>query len=215
MRMSPTYVTEASRILGLKGPFSVKVDGHGFEYTLPCTHCGPVSVHLAKRFPPDILPRKLEQAGWSTKRKLLCPTCSTATKTVQQVIVDTYSDQGDEDMSNERSPAAKQMHVQVILWLHESFDTGTGRYKAGMSDEKIADETGASKEYVATVRKEHFGDLAEPTEIAGLREELLALRRKVSQIKTDADAAVKALEAEADAISQKIDGIVLRNGWKH
>ena len=41
-----------------------------------------------------------------------------------------------------------------MQWLEQSFDDTHGRYKAGFSDQTIADETGCSVQYVGQLREQ-------------------------------------------------------------
>jgi hypothetical protein len=73
------------------------------------------------------------------------------------------------------SPAAIAAQAKMFGLIQTHFDAETGTYGQGYSDAKIAEECRLSVDLVAAVRKQTFGDLKVPAEVAQLTADLDAL----------------------------------------
>lgn len=91
--------------------------------------------------------------------------------------------------------AAKKNKRTVIIALEDYFDEAARQYRNGQSDDKVAEELGLAPAFVAMVREEFFGKLAEPSEVQAMRSEVAALEKSVAGIKA------------------RLDTLVSRNGW--
>lgn len=75
---------------------------------------------------------------------------------------------------------AKRREAHTAIELY--FDIAKGAYREGYSDERIAQDTGLSVDWVAKRREEEFGPLKEPDELAELRRHLVSAAETVAAI---------------------------------
>jgi hypothetical protein len=165
--------------------------GHKFAVRAECLECGS---HEAFEFSQSVGPRTASKhvlnKGWRINR-MACPDCFKNHGHNKKDLKVTQPNQPkapDTDIRQQRRDA----HALIEM----SFDISAGYYKDGYSDEKIADETGISKDWVAKRREEEFGQLKEPSELCSLREEL------------------KGSVAAIDAITKRLAALCIKNGWK-
>lgn len=141
--------------------------------------------------PPEQLPAHFKKRGWQIRNRTTCPHCAIKSKekpmskpaTVTPISVAANTD------------AAKKNKRTVIIALEDYFDENARQYRDGQSDDKVAGELGLAPAFVAMVREEFFGKLAEPSEVQAMRNEVAALEKSM--------AAVKA----------RLETLVARNGW--
>lgn len=91
---------------------------------------------------------------------------------------------------------AKRNKRIVIVALEDYYDEAKRAYRDGRSDAALATELDLAPTFVASVREEFYGKMAEPDGVAALRAELAN--------------AVKSVEA----INRKLDDLCARNGWR-
>lgn len=82
------------------------------------------------------------------------------------------------------SDAARKNKRLVVLALEDYFDEATRRYRDQHSDQSVANELDLAPIFVAKVREEFYGKMAEPTEIESLRSDLAALMATARNIET-------------------------------
>ena len=198
---------------------SVRVNG----VTVSCG-CGATGdVDFARnRLPPVAIRKKIIQQGWKlTGKRAICPTCQ---QKEPAPMPETKPENVAALPSVNQTPDARKVHRAVMGWLEESYDEDAKRYRDTFSDQTIADETGASVQYVAKCREDYFGPLAMPSELETLTKALKALddklhesdkqARRAIQTVTDMHSKVmQTLRAEQQAIRDKINALVVKNGW--
>lgn len=91
--------------------------------------------------------------------------------------------------------AAKKNKRLVVVALEDYYDESKNRYRDQFDDVSVAKELGLSPAFVASVREEFYGKMAEPDEVTALRGE------------------VSKLMMAAQEINSKLDGMAKRNGW--
>jgi len=72
--------------------------------------------------------------------------------------------------------------ARVGRLLDDHFDVPTGRYEAGWSDAKIAEETGLSAQFVAEIREAHCGPLRGDPEVDALKSEVATIKAMLNEV---------------------------------
>lgn len=134
--------------------------------------------------------------GWlvGDKGKHLCASCWKMRRDVRRLAHDetrAKSQQKEAPMA-ERSPAAQAKIPELYLILGEAYDAAAKTYKKGWSDERIAQDTGFSIEFVKMRREQDFGPVV------------------VDTLARDLTAALGALETDATKLGDYAAGIVAR-----
>lgn len=93
----------------------------------------------------------------------------------------------------------------VFQLLEDQFDAEAGQYRGDWTDEKIAKETGISKEAVKQYRVNAFGKIKPPSEIGVLRQELRELETFALQTENDIKQRVKDITLRLSALERRFD----------
>lgn len=165
---NPAYVTSAR-----------PVEICGKTARLECGQCGGhEDWKLDKLPPPNILHKHFATRGWQLRKRIICPSCAsrkdkpmTATPKPPLAIVAT-------ETADAIKAKRREAHTAIELY----FDIAKGAYREGYSDERIAQDTGLSVDWVAKRREEEFGPLKEPDELAELRRHLVSAAETVAAI---------------------------------
>lgn len=213
--MKPGYQEDMQRMVA-KGIIARPV-GRGVILEIPCTGGHTAEHTLDRMLPPDAMPRQLAQRGWRiARRKATCPDCVTKETTTMPEPTAITAPQ-----EREATPDAKRVHRTVMEALMSVYDDDAKRYTGGYTDAKVAEETGAALAYVAKVREDYFGPIAEPAEIVALREDyaavieaIAAVRRDMATMRQGFETALADLDKKAQAIGTKLDAAAQANGWK-
>jgi len=104
----------------------------------------------------------------------------------------------------EKSAAARQAKRMVYALLEEGYDDKKKCYRTGWSDDKIADETGASVQLVAQVREEDFGPLGKPEELRNLEAQIASIADEASRLAGSTLAALSAMEAKIKKLQDEV-----------
>lgn len=171
-----------------------------FVAEMTCAICGRADRWTAAVQPrASVILKKIAARGWRTGRRLTCPTCTAKPKEkpVSKLTVVPTPD------APEPSGAAKRVKRLIYMALEDYYDDDAKRYRDGHSDASIATEVGASEKYVATIRETDFGPLAEPSEVAEVRTALAGAIKDMA-----------ALQSAIGALTQKLNAVCARNGWK-
>lgn len=211
------WETSVQRILGR----DISVGPHGLSVMLPCKGpCGRViTFHTPKVMSPEGLRRKLETNGWRLGSRRQCPTCNAdKPQPKEKPVTETKLAAVPKPPAPPAAPlspteAARAVRRAVIQWLEEAYDVGKSGYRAGVTDESIAKETGAALALVKQLREENYGPLSIPPELAELVEELAAIRREASTAREALDVKLSALNGRATAAEQKLVRVAKANGW--
>lgn len=140
------------------------VGGQSHSAHLQCSRCpkeGKVALRMV--MPPDHIDRKFTQIGWRPDARL-CPDCVTAKSR-------------EKTMASKPSSGAVKATAKIFTLLTQHFDADNGRYVAEWDDARIARETGMAHDTVAEFRREAFGEIKEPTELALIRADLQSLEQ--------------------------------------
>lgn len=163
---------------------------------IQCAQCGGRETWRinGRRPPPEILPKHFQQKGWSTRKRPTCPACTIKNKEAQKMnakvepLVKAHTPAANSD-------AARKNKRLVIVALEDYFDEAAKRYRSGKSDEAVAEELSLAPAFVKMVREEFYGKLAEPEDIAQMRDELAKLMINVSNAQ------------------KRLADLTQRNGW--
>lgn len=200
---------------------NASVRANGVTVSCGCGATGDVDF-ARNRLPPVAIRKKIIQQGWKlTGKRAICPTCQ---QKEPAPMPETKPENVAALPSVNQTPDARKVHRAVMGWPEEAYDEDAKRYQDSFSGQTIADETGASVKYVAKCREDYFGPLAMPNELETLTKALKALddklhesdkqARRAIQTVTDMHSKVmQTLRAEQQAIRDKINALVVKNGW--
>lgn len=148
--------------------------------------------------PPDMMAKNAQQAGWGYRhKKLVCPTCISAEK--------------DERMSNKIDTVANpKLQRKVFNLLDEHFNEETRLYDAGWSDKKVAEAAQTSEQYVISLRKGAYADLAEDPAITALRGEVADLENKSKTLTDALMTTVDEIEKKIAALNTRLDTYAMK-----
>lgn len=215
--MAHGWEVSVQRILGR----DVSVGPHGLSVFIPCK--GPCDQVITFRTPkvmsPEGLRRKLEVDGWRLARPRHCPNCNAARpQTKEKPVTDkptlaVVPTPPAPPAAPTPTDAARAMRRAVIQWLEEAYDVDKANYRAGVTDESIAKDTGAALALVKQLREENYGPLSLPPELAEVMEELGGIKRELTTTREKFDSAMSAITGRAMAAEQKLARIAQKNGW--
>ena len=103
------------------------------------------------------------------------------------------------------TPTSGKALRAVFQHLEDYFDASEGQYKDGWSDERIAKETGISKDAVKGYRVNAFGKIKPPSEIAVLRHELRELETFALQTENEIKQKAKDINLRLSALERRFD----------
>ena len=174
------------------------MEGGRLKVALICHLCGTTDHWTAAQMvgPQTALP-KVIQMGWRADGKVTCPACIAAKrkkpegKVVPMKLVTPVATAGDVDLDQ-----MKKHKRLVILALEDYFDEASRRYREGKTDKAIADELDLSDAFVAKVREEFYGAIAEPEDVAAFRAQLDAAKQLCADLE------------------RQLSGLCQRNGWR-
>lgn len=173
-----------------RAAFPVQVVGN--KARIECNQCGAHEDWKLDAFPPpEILKKHFIMRGWDLARRSRCPTCAAKKEKPKMSIVP--MPKPEPVIAN--TDAAKKNKRLVVVALEDYYDESTNRYRDQFDDVSVAKELGLSPAFVASVREEFYGKMAEPDEVTALRGE------------------VSKLMMAAQEINSKLDGMAKRNGW--
>lgn len=103
------------------------------------------------------------------------------------------------------TPTSGQALRKVFQALEDYFDADAGQYRDGWSDERIAKDTGISKDAVKGYRVNAFGKIKPPSEMILLRQELREIETLALQLDNDLRQKTKDFALRLAAIERKFD----------
>ena len=184
-----------SRLLPIQGLFR---DGR-FVGRATCASCGVHDEWTALKMPdPDVVKRKLEDRGWSLKRRPTCPSCQIQKETIVLTKATTAKTAVAAPSTDTR--AALRLLSRVLD--EEAYDHSGQRYKAGFSDAGLAKDTGLSEKVVASERERLCGPAGEPEFFAAFRKQL-----------SDMDKQIRALAAAQVGAAEVFDSMAVKHGF--
>lgn len=153
-----------------------------FTASVTCDECAETAEWRMSRMPPpDILKKHFVVRGWELRKKPRCPECvkkreKKMTKAPNLTPVPSTPD------GVSASEAAKRARRMVYMALEDYYDEGRRAYKAGYSDKKISEETGASEAIVAQIRQQDFGPLGPPDEFTEIYASVAELKARLDKL---------------------------------
>jgi hypothetical protein len=158
-----------------------------------CASCGGKDEWRVRGLPePAIVKKHFVRHGWVLKRRATCEVCAARRK--EPPMPEVTSKPAPAKLAAD-SDAAKRNKRLVVLALEDYFDEASSRYRLGHDDESVGKELDLAPGFIALVREEFYGKLAEPDEVGELRQRLIS---------------VKVL---AEQIEHRLNDLVKRNGW--
>lgn len=173
-------------------PIEPTLTAGGVLARVVCVSCGTKGEWriTQRRPPPEILPKHFITQGWDLRRSPTCPECAKKRKSKMSSNAPTNA-----PSATANSDAARRNKRLVIVALEDYFDEAGRCYRGASSDKTVGDELGLAPAFVASVREEFFGKLAEPDDVTKLRNE------------------VAAIAARTQAITEEISRLRQKNGW--
>jgi|GEM_PF-6971433 len=174
-----------------------ELHGGRLRVGMTCHICGTQDHWSAAQMvgPQTAIPKVIHM-GWQVDGKITCPACIAAKKARKVVPMKLVTPAAVATAGLVDMDQMKKHKRLVIAALEDYFDEGTKRYRDGKSDKVISDELDLSEKFVATVREEFFGAIAEPEDIAAFRAELAGM------------------QAGIDNMKKKFEALCQRNGWR-
>lgn len=135
------------------------------RWTSKCTCCGTERTwNWGPNYATISMIQGAEAAGWSHgKREFLCEPCAEKAQQARR------------KMTTKVEPMNPKLQRKVFALLDDHFDEDKRLYRSGWSDKKIAEEAQTSEQFVQTLRKGAYGELAEDPAVTALRAEINAL----------------------------------------
>ena len=149
-----------SRLHPVQGLFR---DGR-FVARASCASCGAHEEWTSLKMPePDVVKKKLEDRGWTLKRRPTCPSCQPQKEvpvTASPTAVPAAAPSPD-------TRAALRLLGSVLD--KEAYDHANSRYKPGFTDASLAKDTGLSEKVVSSERERLCGPAGEPEMVTTTR----------------------------------------------
>ena len=76
---------------------------------------------------------------------------------------------------------ARKAKLEAIEYLQEAFNSETGMFKEGYSDQIISETVGLSHQVIITIREEYFGELKARSGLDILRDEVAAFAAEMNE----------------------------------
>jgi hypothetical protein len=144
-----------SRLHPVQGLFR---DGR-FVARASCASCGAHEEWTSQKMPePDVVQKKLEDRGWTLKRRPTCPSCQPNKETT--VLPKPPETKIAVAAPSTDTRAALRLLSRVLD--EEAYDHASQRYKPGFSDAGLAKDTGLSEKVVSSERERLCGPAGEP-----------------------------------------------------
>ena len=170
-------------------PIAILTIGGAQVARVECAQCGvKYEWTYPTRIPPEGIKKYFNSHGWSLRNRITCPDCMKSKKERKPMTTATPNDAPNPKVVMKNT-------LTVMQALEEYYDPKVKRYRDGKSDRALADELRFSVEFVASVREELHGQMAEPQEIADLRGEISKALSEVSKLQV------------------KLSELCKRNGW--
>lgn len=179
---------------------------------------------LGRRLPPDAITKKFIDAKWTkhNREDWLCPACAGGKNAGRR-----SDDKGGHPMQSvtklpTRSPSPAQPgatppatqglprplthdeRVMIRMLLDENFDDTTGRYKAGWSDQKIADEANVPRRHVEDIRETAYGPIRDDPAHAEIRTIIKGMDDRMQTIRDDHDKLKKTFASDMEYLTAEM-----------
>lgn len=140
--------------------------------------------------------KNAELAGWShSKRGLTCDECVEKEQQARRKM----------SSKIENLPNPK-LQRKVFALLDDHFDEDKRLYRNGWTDKKIAEEAQTSEQFVATLRKGAYGELAEDPAVTALRAEIEALYAEAHKMSDELLERMAKIETKITQLHSRLDG---------
>lgn len=179
----------------------------GYNLTLPCSKCGPITVHLGVKLPPDQVAKRLKNRGWTLGKNCVCPDHEKEPAMPKSDLMNETSLAPSGTAAPPPTDKARVARRETIMLLEDVFDVSTGRYREGEDDASVGRVTGLAKEAVAKLREEFYGPLKVPTELETLRENISKLRK---ELEMNGSALIRETQTKLDAMIGTVDDMASR-----
>ena len=126
----------------------------------------------------------------------------TEIKKKENTMTDTMAETINAAMEIDKTPSPKIMRA-VFEGLAAYFNEKAHLYTGGYSDLKLAKEIGTSEDFVARLRRESYGELAEDPMITSLRNAINTLDMKMGQQASDNATYIRELRSRVEQMSAK------------
>lgn len=150
---------------------------------------------------------KITAAGWSVvKGKHFCPSCEAKRKTQNHEAKMAAKEMQETEAPRAMTPKQKR---EIIGMLELAYDDDRKRYKDGESDKSVAAAIGdgCMWGWGAQVRDELFGPDTKNEEIEALRKDMSAIQADIEAAKADAKRTIESLESRLAGIRRQFEKV--------
>lgn len=191
-------VVEVARKMGFY-PKRVQIgDRMETRWSCTCASCGKErSWGWENNTSPRFMVQNINRAGWShdSKRGPICDDCTKEAST---------------RMSNKIDSINPKLQRKVFSLLDDHFDEDKRLYRAGWSDKKIAEAAETSEQFVATLRRGAYGELAEDPAVSALKGEIALLEQTAKQIEDELLNRMTELSQQITALHTRLDTYAMK-----
>lgn len=183
---------------------------------VPCARGHMHDFTITGALPPEVVAKKMLQAGWTVGRKLVCPlhTRKPKPKAANELEEIEVAQPATNNVAPvQTSEQVREARRMAHMMLEEQFDIPKGCFKGGYTDKRIADECGVSEQWVKQRREEEFGPLKTPPEIAQASEELARMEETATNLRAHCLAVCDDLDKNIAQHRQRLAGLVRANNW--
>lgn len=192
-----------SRLHPVQGLFR---DGR-FVARASCASCGAHEEWTSLKMPePDVVKKKLEDRGWTMKRRPTCPSCQPK----KEPIVLPKPPETKIAVAAPSTDTRAALRLLSRVLDEEAYDHANQRYKPGFSDAGLAKDTGLSEKIVASERDRLCGPAGEPPEVLALWKEMRSLQADADEMREK----LSALIVSVTEATNKFADLRQRNGFR-
>lgn len=170
------------------------------RWVCSCAKCNKEQVWgWNSRTSPSFMIQNMVRAGWShDKRGPICDVCTADEAT------------GHKKMSKVDTIPNPKLQRKVFALLDDHFDEDTRLYRTGWNDKKIAEEAQTSEQFVQTLRRGAYGELAEDPAITAIRAEITALSNEAKQVADEMMDRMGKIEEKITALHTRLNTYELK-----
>lgn len=179
---------------------TVSVNGRPqHRWSCECSRCGEETVfNWAGNTSPEMMVKNLLKGGWTTRHKEhVCPKCVGEAKEKRKV-------------SNMEIVPNPKLQRKVFALLDDHFDEERRLYRSGWSDKKVAEAADTSEQFVVSLRKGAYGELAEDPALTALRAEIDGLTTEAKTLADDLMERMSKIEEKVTTLRARIDSYAMK-----
>lgn len=162
------------------------------RWACKCAKCGTERVWgWEPGTSPTFMIQNLSRNGWThDKRGPICDSCT--------------NDEHQEKKVSKIEPMNPKLQRKVFALLDDHFDEDKRLYRSGWSDKKIAEAADTSEQFVESLRRGAYGELAEDPAISALKGEIALLSQEAKRVGDELLNRMTEIEGKITQLYQRI-----------